>query len=419
MGRSKLKNLKETTLNTFFDLASKLNISNQFKFNAQTNTIIWNNGSEIILKDLFYYPSDSNFDSLGSLEITGAFIDECSQIIYKAWQIVTSRCRYKLKEWDIHGNRTETMEVVERDKNNIPVKWRNDKGEITSGLIPKILGTCNPSKNWTYQQFYKKKKDKQLIDSKKFIQALPSDNPHLPQSYIDTLYSLDKDSRERLLYGNWEYDDDPNKLIEYDAILDLFTNTHVKKGKTFISTDIALQGSDKFTLGGWKGLVLDVLKDFNKTDGQQVLNEITTLKNDTKTPNSRIVFDSDGVGSYLTGFLKGAKSFVNNGKPLKKRKKEINQYQNLKTQCQYKLAEYINERKIYISANISEATKQMIIEELEQLKSYKTDEDGKLRTLPKKEIKQRLGRSPDFLDMLTMRMLFEFKPPNIVKSVSI
>ena len=418
MGRSKLKSLKETTLNTFFDLAAQLKISNQFKFNAQTNTIIWNNGSEIILKDLFYYPSDSNFDSLGSLEITGAFIDECSQIIYKAWQIVTSRCRYKLKEWDIHGNRTETMEVIERDGNNIPIKWKNDEGEITSGLIPKVLGTCNPSKNWTYQQFYKKKKDEQLIDSKKFIQALPSDNPHLPQSYIDTLYSLDKDSRERLLYGNWEYDDDPNKLIEYDAILDLFTNTHVKKGKTFISTDIALQGSDKFTLGGWKGLVLDVLKDFNKTDGQQVLNEITTLKNDTKTPNSKIVFDSDGVGSYLTGFLKGAKSFVNNGKPIKENGK-IPNYQNLKTQCQYKLAEYINERKIYISANISEATKQIIIEELEQLKSYKTDDDGKKRTLPKKEIKQHLGRSPDFLDMLTMRMFFEIKSKSFIASTTI
>jgi len=416
MGRSKLKSLKETTLNTFFDLATKLNLSNQFTFNAQKNVILWNNGSEIILKDLFYYPSDPNFDSLGSLEITGAFIDECSQVVYKAWQIVTSRCRYKLKDFDIDGNRTDKMQVIEVDENGISIKWRNEKGEITSGLIPKILGTCNPSKTWSYSEFYKKKKDKQLSKSKQFIQALPSDNPNLPKSYTETLQGLDEVSKQRLLYGNWEYDNNPNALIEYDAILDLFNNTHVKKGKTYISTDIAMQGSDKFVIGAWKGLILNVINDYNKTDGKQVIDNITSLKNDTNTPNSRIVYDSDGVGNYISGFLKGAKAFINNGKPIKKRKKEINQYQNLKTQCQYKLAQYINDRKIYISANINEETKRLIIEELEQLKSYKTDEDGKLRTVPKKDLKQHLGRSPDFLDMLTMRMYFEIKPPNRIRS---
>jgi hypothetical protein len=58
-----------------------------------------NNGSEILKKDL-YVPPDPNFDSLGSLEITGA-IDECNQITYKAWQIVKSRIRYKIKSLGI------------------------------------------------------------------------------------------------------------------------------------------------------------------------------------------------------------------------------------------------------------------------------------------------------------------------------
>ena len=142
MGRAKLKALKETTLNTFFELSSNLGITDQFTYNAQANVIYWTNGSEILLKDLFLYPSDPNFDSLGSLEITGAFIDECNQIVYKAWQIVTSRCRYKLNEFD---------------------------------LIPKVLGSCNPSKNWTYKEFYKRDRDNNLINTKKFIQALPTD----------------------------------------------------------------------------------------------------------------------------------------------------------------------------------------------------------------------------------------------------
>src|SRR5512137_2881810 len=63
MGRSKLKALKETTLNTFFQITNDLGVNNQYKFNSQTNVITWNNGSEIILKDLFLFPSDPNFDS--------------------------------------------------------------------------------------------------------------------------------------------------------------------------------------------------------------------------------------------------------------------------------------------------------------------------------------------------------------------
>jgi phage terminase large subunit len=43
MGRSKLKTLKETTLNTFFELTSNLGIGSQFKFNSQSNIIYWNN----------------------------------------------------------------------------------------------------------------------------------------------------------------------------------------------------------------------------------------------------------------------------------------------------------------------------------------------------------------------------------------
>jgi PBSX family phage terminase large subunit len=154
MGRAKLKALKETTLNTFFEITSKLEISNQFNYNSQSGVITWNNKSEILLKDLFLYPADPNFDSLGSLEITGAFVDECNQISYKAWQILKSRIRYKLNEYN---------------------------------LIPKLLGTCNPSKNWVYNQFYIKQKNGKIESDKKFIQALPQDNPHLPASYLESL----------------------------------------------------------------------------------------------------------------------------------------------------------------------------------------------------------------------------------------
>ena len=158
MGRSKLKALKQTTLNTFFEICSvwKLNDSH-YKYNQQSGEITFYNGSTIILKDLFLYPSDPNFDSLGSLEITGAFIDEVNQITEKAKNIVASRMRYKLTEYK---------------------------------LIPKLFMSCNPAKNWVYEQFYKKSKNNELEEYKKFIPALVTDNPNISQHYINQLKKL-------------------------------------------------------------------------------------------------------------------------------------------------------------------------------------------------------------------------------------
>ena len=53
--------------------------------------------------------------------------------------------------------------------------------------------------------------------------------------------------------------------------------------------------------------------------------------------------------------------------------------------------------------------KEMLIEELEIIKSKDMDKDGKLKVRSKEEVKQDIGRSPDFSDTLMMRMWFEYK----------
>jgi PBSX family phage terminase large subunit len=270
MGRAKLKTLKETTLNTFFELASILELSDQYEYKEQRGKIVWSNGSEILLKDLFFYPSDPEFDELGSLEITGAFIDECNQVVQKAWKLVGSRCRYKLNEFK---------------------------------LIPKIFGSCNPAQNWVYSTFYKPSKENALPDKRKFIQALPTDNPHLPPSYLEQLLDLDQASKERLYFGNWDYDDDPTKLCEYDAICDMFTNDQVKEGTNRISADLAMQGRDKFIAGSWKGLICRVAIDKAKSSGKEIEQDLKQLKTNDNVGNSNIIADSDGLGAILLGFI--------------------------------------------------------------------------------------------------------------------
>ena len=109
-----------------------------------------------------------------------------------------------------------------------------------------MLGTCNPSKNWVYKKFYTPAKNGDLPDFRRFIQALPTDNPHLHPSYIQSLLELDEASKRRLHDGDWEYDDDEATLISYDAIQNYWNGQQVKpEGKRYLTIDVARKGKDK------------------------------------------------------------------------------------------------------------------------------------------------------------------------------
>lgn len=378
IGRSELKNLKKTTLNSFFEVCQKqgLKSDSHFRYNQQESIIYIPNGSQIILADLFAYPSDPEFDSLGSLEITGAFIDECNQLVEKAKNIVKSRIRYKLNEFN---------------------------------LKPKLLLTCNPAKNWVYYEFYSKMRQGSLEGYKRFIQALPGDNKHLPGSYLISLRQLDRNSRERLLNGNWEYDDDPAALISYDKILDSFTNNFESlKGEKYITVDVARFGSDRTVLGLWDGWRVKFFS-FKGLSVTETAKKVLQMQIQNEVPLSHVIADEDGVGGGVVD-ITSAKGFVNNSKPLQNPKSFADEnYNNLKSQCYYRLAERINKGGLYIECE-DPKMKADIIQELEQVKQYNMDKDGKKMVMPKDKVKEIIGRSPDYSDTLMMREWFELAP---------
>jgi phage terminase large subunit len=368
MGRSKLDSLKKTTLNTFFEVCENWNLKadKHYNFNGGTNVITFYNKSEIILKDLFLYPSDRNFDSLGSLEITAAFIDEANQITEKAKNIVASRLRYKL------------------DKFNI---------------IPKLLMTCNPSKNWTYTQYYRPTKEGKQKPHRKFIQSLVDDNKYISKHYKTQLLTLDELSQQRLLFGNWEYDASQDNLIEYDAILNLFTQTGIT-GEKYITCDVARFGNDKTVIIVWNGLHIIKIKSIDKSAVNEVVEEIKTYQKEYEVNLRNIIVDEDGVGGGVKDYLRCI-GFVNNSKPLKGEN-----YQNLKTQVFYKLADLVNKAQIGIECK-DITIRRNIIEELEQVRMKDADKDNKLQIITKDTIKAILGRSPDFADAMAMRCYYE------------
>jgi len=379
IGREELKRLRESTLVTFYKVLKHHGIPQKhWKYNGQDHYLELYNGSRIILLDLKYLPSDPLYERYGSLEFTGGWIEEGGEVDEGAKETLLSRIgRHMNQEYD---------------------------------LIGKMLVTGNPKKNWMYRDIYLPWKRGELNKETALVKALVTDNDYIDEGYIENLRSLkDEVKRQRLLFGNWEYDDDPNALCEYDSIIDLFTNDHVKemKSKRYITADIATYGSDKFVLIAWSGFVVTEILAFEKSGGKKIIDEINKFRQKHRVPQSKVIYDSDGVGGFIggdQGFLSGAKSFVNGARPMSYKGDE-EKYENLRTQCAYHLAKKINKAEIYIK-NAGQYREQ-IIQELEQLKSRDIDDDRKVKMIKKADIKSNIGRSPDFLDALLMRMYFE------------
>ena len=211
------------------------------------------------------------------------------------------------------------------------------------------------------------------------------------------------------MFGDWEYTDDPLLLFDYEAITDMFTN-NANRGHKYLTIDVAGAGIDKTMLIFWDGLFIEDMEEMDDISSEE-LDKILTENN---IPRSHCLADNDGVGYGLVKDTKGIKGFVNGSSPIKtkfKNRPNTSNYRNLKAQCWFLLANYVNSGLIGCYIDIPLHLKKNMIEDLEIIKQKEADDDRKLEVIPKKEIKDILGRSPDVGDAIMMRMLFELKTP--------
>jgi phage terminase large subunit len=368
IAREELKRLMASTYLTWCKVCAYHQIpKDDWSLNGQYNFIEFKNGSRIDLLDVKYLPSDPLYERFGSLEYSDGAIEETGEIHFLAYDVLKTR--------------------INRHLNN----------ELDISATMSLTG--NPKKNWTYINFYLPFKNGTLPNNTKFIQALYNENPYTAKEYGKQLDGIkDKTTKERLMFGNWDYDQDPTALIDYEMINNMFSNIYIKKGSKKIVSDIARYGSDRAIITLWEGFQLTEYIIFDISSTEQIKNAINALRIKHNVQLSDIVVDEDGVGGGVVDGLM-CRGFVNNSKapnPV---------YQNLKSECGYKLAEMANQ--IYIECELPDAEIEMIRQELGMLKTYDADKDGKLRILPKEKIKENIGRSPDWLDVFIMRMYCE------------
>lgn len=389
IARQELTDLNSHTLPTILEVFKNfgLNFDDYCSYNGQSHIFTLYNKSKVYFLACKETPSDPLFERFGSMQMTRGWIEEGGEVAEAA----------KANLWLSIG------------------RWKNDE----YGLKKKLLITANPKKGWMKREFVDPYRQGSLAKGKKYIQAFATDNDYLSEDYIKTLRE-EKDTvrRQRLFEGNWDYDEDMDSLISYDALVDAFSNTIVKENQKYLIIDVARMGRDSTTFNFWNGLELYRIEQKVKQDTQQTIQSAKDFAAAEKIPWSNVMIDEDGIGGAVVDGMKGTRGFVANSTALptadeiRQRQAKMESYlipkrnfANLKAQCAYKLAELINEHKIALSVPKYRDT---IIEELTALLRMKeVDSDKKLAIKSKDEVKQILGRSPDIGDALIYRAWFE------------
>jgi len=380
IARKKLNDLRKYTKPSIDEVFRHWGLGpSYYKYDGQDNFYTLHNKSKVFLIEAAYQPGDEQFQRFGSMQMTRGWIEEAG-------------------------------ELQEAAKNNLAAtigRWKNDD----FGLSGKLLQTCNPSKNYLYRSYYKPNKNGELDAWKRFVQALPEDNKKLAAGYLENLQRvLSTNEKERLLKGNWEFDDDPATMCEYNNILDIFHNQHVPEGIGYISADIARMGKDKTIIrvwSGWRCIKRVVLTKSTVTDTAASIRE---LANAYQIPMSRTIVDEDGVGGGVKDIL-NCSGFIAASLPLLTYERDLQgqtvraNFDMLKSQCAFKLAEIVNAAAIYDPQEGEVRDK--ITLELEQLKRKAVDSDMKQGIIKKEIMKEMLGHSPDDLDTYIMRAYFD------------
>lgn len=394
IARKTLNSMRKTTMVSIKEVFDSwgLNMDDYCTYKSQGNYYEFTNGSRLYLIDCSHSHQDPDYHRFGSLQLTRLWIEEGGEISAKAVR--------------------NLMAAVGR--------WKND----VYNLRGKTLITCNPAKNWLYTDWYRPWRDGTLPAHRKFIQALPGDNkiahernPNYLKDLIDT---LSPDEIERLIYGNWEYENDPRNLVTWDKVCDAFHAEYVttlpqELPRVSLSADLARQGRDQFVTWLWQGHKVSLLFHEPFSDLKNIEERLRGWEKEYHVPRSRIVADSDGVGGYIGDYMKGIYEFYNGGKPYPEKGRNANKgrkYRDLKTQCAYKLADLINEGKLWIVVEDPDIADTIKAELLATLKVENIDNPEQPRKLlSKKIVKETLnGRSPDYVDPLIYGCVHLVKP---------
>lgn len=270
-----------------------------------------------------------------------------------------------------------------------------------------------------------------LIKSFTFIPGNISDNRILTFSTkggnITNLFNVGEAERMKLLYGYWGELNEGDALVNQSQIESLFNgdNPIDDSNERYITGDLSDGGinSDAIKLYVWQGLRVVHIETIYGVQADKLPDTVRLIANEWDVPIEHIAVDATGGGQYFDKYMRGVVGVVFNKVPIKEYDEAGNQillvpYSKLRDQLYGKLSAYINTGRIRIEVNPDRkfpygrkqetmALRDILkIQMLECLVSSK-NEHGKIAFRSKIAFKHAHNYSPDDLDAMAMRMIFE------------
>lgn len=384
LGRKEMVRLKQTSVVTLLrEVHPILDIRpSDYEYSSGLNKITYINGSEIQLFDLNYQPSDPDYDTLGSLNLTHVVIEEIGEI------------RKKAK--DVFGSRKD--------------RFLNQ----SYGITGKLVMTQNPSRNFTREEFYEPYanlgggdyqkwgignvyiRGEKKVAYRAFVKSLPIDNPFLSENYIETLKRLPLMERKRLYLGNWDYADDDDMMFT-SLLLDRAVASELETSEEFnkyIGVDVSDKGKDKTIASLIDNGVLIAQRRLNvDTHGEKAISELYSLElikfaqqnGFTAREANRIAIEGNGVGVGMRDMMRTKGWFIT----------EYTATSQSRSKGYYDLSLDMDAGDIRIYQQL-----ETMSELKRQLQSHSYEMNDKLEpvVIQKKKIKEIIGKSPDEAD---------------------
>lgn len=396
VGRKTLKSLRQSFIQTLLGQVHKMfNLveDQDFNYSAQLGEIKYNNGSTVIFGELMKNPSDPDFSRFGSLELDMAFIEEAGEVTLEAKNAIRSRVGRGImaKEHSLPG---KLVLSGNPSQNFLRTEYYDPYMELGGGEYQSwIIGE-------TVIRPDKKKVPKKVPMKRCFLRMSVYQNPFIPQSYIDTLKTLPRRERKRLLDGDWDYADDDSSLFKSGLIDKAITYELPQPSENFnkvIGVDVSDAGRDRTVFSLIDNGVLvtqkcsDVQMNWDRKSEEPlsylIANELIEFaqRNGFQQVNAKnIAVESNGVGVGVRDALRvrgwTLTEYVNTGQS------RSDNYYNLMLNMDsgtIKLYEDVS--------TLGELRKELGAHTYEM-------ENQEPKVIKKSKLKETLGRSPDYSD---------------------
>jgi hypothetical protein len=407
-------------------------------YNKSQNDMTWNFAAGGTLSFRGYNHSYEDFrDMFQGREIAYIGIDEATQISYRHFKYLLT-CNRNSK--NIRNRLLMTCNPDPDswlanfidwwiDEDGIPIPERSGKirycfmGDDTVSSIvwgntrDEVYQQCRGEIDKYWREEYSEFTTPQdmFVKSVSFIIGELYENKILLKSdpsYMANLLQQDEEQRARDLDGNWKFKTVGSDLITLEDIENFLNNTPKDNGQKYVTCDPALDGGDNAVFWKWNGWHLEDLRVV-QMNSKDFVEYTESLLNLWGCSHDRFAYDLQGVGQLLKGYFPMAVPFNNQAMPTNG---DRNIFKNLKSECAYRLVEKLKLKEISINPELLERKydtrrkKKMPLRDIfiKEKKAIRRLENERSWGLPtKKDMIKMVGWSPDFIESLVTRAVFE------------